>query len=72
MSLGSSKLLTNGEHDVLWKNAFTVIPEIAASLRYSNAIECVKILHDAGKITDDDFHNCIAQILKAEGFNWSK
>lgn len=63
-------LLTTGEHDTLWRNAFKVIPDLAASLRRSNAIECAKALREAGVMTDEEFLGVMAHILKAEGFNW--
>lgn len=72
MGWEGTKLLTNGEHDDLWRKAYMAIPGVAASLRRSNAIECLKILHGAGKMTDDDFYQSIEFILKAEGFTWTK
>lgn len=65
-------MLTNGEHDELWRNAFTVIPCVARSLCYSNAIECVKGLLDCGKITVEDYSHMLYCILKEEGFKWPK
>lgn len=72
MGWEGTRMLTHGEHDELWRNAFTVIPGMAASLRRSNAIECAKILHESGKMSDESFCEIAAHILKAEGFNWSE
>ena len=72
MGWEGTKMLTNGEHDDLWRKAFTVVPGMAASLRRSNAIECAKILHEAGKMTDANFYEIAAHILKEEGFTWSE
>ena len=70
MGYMGTDLLTNGEHDTLWRNAFTAVPNIAASLRRSNAIECAKALHDMRKMSDEDYCQVLAQILKSEGFTW--
>ena len=70
MGYMGTNLLTSGEHDFLWREAFQAIPGIVTSLRRSNAIECVKALHDDGIMTDEEFLAHIAYILKAEGFTW--
>ena len=63
-------LFTNIEHNTLWKNAFIAIPKLAESIRCSNAIECIKILYEHGKMSDEDFQKSIMWILKSEGFTW--
>lgn len=68
MGYMGTELLTKGEHDRLFRNAFEVIPGIADSLRRSNAIECLKILHDAGRMTDEAFYEAIIKLLRSEGF----
>lgn len=68
MGYMGTELLTKGEHDRLWRNTFEVIPGIADSLRRSNAIECLKILHDAGRVTDEVFCEAIIKLIRPEGF----
>lgn len=72
MGWEGTDILTRGEHDRLWRNAFTVIPGIAASLRRSNAIECIKVLHEAGEMADKEFYESILKILESEGFTLTK
>lgn len=61
-------MMTNGEHDTLWKNAVTAVPEIANSLRRANAINCIKALYEMDDIDDTTYVNFLHQVLRSEGF----
>lgn len=61
-------MMTNGEHDTLWKNAANSVPEIANSLRRANAIECIKALHEMDDIDDAAYVSFLHQVLASEGF----
>lgn len=67
--MNGSGLLTNGEHDKLWREAFTKVPTIAMSLRRANGIACVKGLHEVGELTDEEYVSCLKVILREEGFD---
>ena len=67
-----SNLLTNGEHDELWRRAFTAVPRIVASLQRSNGIECAKELHACGKLDDEAYCRFLIYVVKEEGFIWSE
>lgn len=69
MSWEGTKLLTNGEHDSLWRNAFgNYIPMIGNSLRRSNAIECIKELYRLGLYSKKEYAKGLSQILESEKF----
>lgn len=63
-------MMTNLEHDTLWKNAVTSVPEIANSLCCANAIECMKALYEMDEIDDIAYANFLTQVLKSEGFTF--
>ncbi len=65
-------LLTNGEHDQLWRDAFSKVPAIAESLRRANGIACVKELYKIGELTDEGYAACLIAILHKEGFEFKK
>lgn len=67
---GSIYMMTNLEHDTLWKNAANSVPEIANSLRRANAIECMKALHEMDDIDDAAYATFLIQVLKSEGFTF--
>lgn len=71
MGYHGTRLLTNGEHDELWRQAFKSIPElssISASLKRSNLIIILKELHDLGKISDDGYAEDLVRVAEMEGY----
>lgn len=69
MGWEGTKLLTNGEHDSLWRDAFrTYIPRISNSLRRANAIECFRELHKLGMYSDEVYAEGLSEILTNELF----
>ena len=73
MDYENDKRISCIEHDVLWRALFKEhVPQIADSLRRSNAIECIKELYSAGALTTDDYIASLKSILKSEGFSIDK
>ena len=68
MGWQGTRLLTNGEHDELWRNAFKLyIPSIADSLRRTNIITVLKDFHDRGWLSDDAYMTAVLGIIEKEG-----
>lgn len=63
------KLLTNIEHDMLWRDAFSRVPQVAHSLRAANAIAIIKELYEVGEIEKDDYIRSLYKILNSEGYH---
>ena len=67
-------MMTNKEHDDLWKNAFYSIPylrylkTISDSLRRANAIAITKELHELGIYSDETYAEGLSEILDSENF----
>lgn len=61
-------MLTNKEHDDLWRAAFAKVPKIADELRRSNAIECVKELTKLGHIDSECCAKFLLSVLNDEGY----
>lgn len=70
----SRPILTNGEHDTLWKAAFqSHIPTIADSLRRANALTCAKELYELEIYTKSEYAYILNDIMKLSNFgNFSK
>lgn len=73
MGYQGTRLLTNGEHDSLWRDAFTAIPqlqknlsEVHDSLRRSNIIQALKALYEAKEITKTTYQASLLEILRLE------
>lgn len=61
-------MMTVGEHDNLWKNAFKCIPEIEDSLRRNNILIILKELHNLGISTDEEYARDLGKLSRMEGF----
>ncbi len=48
MGWQGTDMLTNGEHDRLWRKAFTAIPSIEKELVIMNKLKYIELLKDAG------------------------
>lgn len=68
MGWEGTRMLTNGEHDDLWREMAKSQPRIGASLRRANAIAILKELHAIGEISIDNYKKGLVEILKSEGF----
>lgn len=74
MGWQGTRMLTNGEHDDLWRSAFTSIPEInklsniSDSLRRTNLLFALKELHELGKIDDEAYAKDLLSVAKMEGY----
>ena len=75
MGWEGTRLLSNGEHDELWRNAFKVIPSLAElksiknSLQEANRIACYKELHELGGIPDEAYAVLLVRAMEREGVN---
>lgn len=48
MGWQGTDMLTNGEHDRLWRKAFTAIPSIEKELEIMNKLKYIELLKDTG------------------------
>ncbi len=75
MGWEGTKMLTNGEHDELWRNMFkNEVPTAVANLRiitnqigYYNQYQSVKELRDLGLITEREYAKEIISYAKVTG-----
>lgn len=74
MGWQGTRMLTNGEHDELWRRAFQSIPEmseIAKGIRVGNALSCAKELHSLGAVTDDGYKAMLIELLRKSGYEYT-
>lgn len=62
------RLLTNGEHDQLWREAYKSIPDIRNSLKFQNLLFALKELHEAGDLAHESYVKMIRKVIDMEGF----
>jgi uncharacterized membrane protein len=61
-------MLTNGEHDRLWRNMVVSIPDIRKALDRANAIACIKELYSIGEISKEDYSKSLISIMGSAGY----
>lgn len=62
------RLLTNGEHDQLWREAFKSVPDISNSLKCRNLLFALKELHESGELDHEAYVRLLNKALAMEGF----
>lgn len=70
MGYYGSDLLTNGEHDRLWRNTFKSIPEINKQLELMNKLKYVELIRDAG-MTNEKVREVLVGLGKEVGYKIS-
>lgn len=64
-----NKLLTNREHDELWRFAAKAIPSLEDDLRTANMLAIVKELYRMEALSDKAYTNFLIQIAARQGLN---
>lgn len=68
MGYYGTNLLTNGEHDSLWRLAFRSIPNIEKELNVMNRLKYVELLRDAG-MSNENIRKTLCDLGKEVGYN---
>lgn len=64
-------MMTNGEHDMLWKEGAQSIPGIKKTLNVANAIAIAKELYEISDKTDEDkqgYKKTLLKLLRDSGY----
>lgn len=70
MGWNGTNLLTNGEHDMLWRNAAKDIPEIKEQLEIMNKLKYIELLKDAG-MPEENIRQALTNLGKKIGYTVS-
>ena len=57
-------MMTNGEHDGLWREGAKSLPEIELNLKIVNYISILDRLKEAGVITEDHYKRSLMDVSK--------
>ena len=63
-------MLTNGQRDNLWIEAFSKIAAMSDSLRRANGLTIAKELYSLGELTRDQYVGVLHELAHNEGFSF--